>query len=91
MYYGGGSGHAVGPPRETAAEMESPDANMKKGGAVGFPSDAEELPTTTIWPAELPGSHAVSELEARDMAEKERIARVDNRVDAGYDGAYRGN
>jgi uncharacterized membrane protein len=40
---------------------------------------------------ELPTSASHAELPAVGMTEKERIARVDDRAAAGYDGAYRGN
>lgn len=40
---------------------------------------------------ELPTSASHAELPAGVMNERDRIARVEDRVAAGYDGAYRGN
>jgi hypothetical protein len=40
---------------------------------------------------ELLTSLSHSELHGKSMSEQERIARVDDRAAAGYDGAYRGN
>jgi len=40
---------------------------------------------------ELPTSRSHAELPGEGMTERERIARVDDRAAAGYEGAYRGN
>lgn len=41
-------------------------------------------------PSELPAESSPQELPA-DEQEKQRVARVDDRAAAGYEGAYRGN
>jgi hypothetical protein len=76
------------------AEMHAPGAGRGEKQFYDSKIAPSEIGTdgaTTGHMVELPASRSHAELPAEVMTERERIARVDDRAAAGYEGAYRGN
>ena len=70
------------PAKQSELDAENPLA------APAYASEADFKPY--MQPSELPVVSTPQELSA-DEREKQRVAKVDDRAAAGYEGAYRGN
>lgn len=81
-------GNEAAPPYERGVEMPAASAQEKQYDGKPIEMSSESAGGNVV---ELPTRMSAAELPAGGMSEKERIARMDERVAAGYDGAYRGN